>query len=256
MSLAADLEPSGPTPAPSRPFGPVTALVLGPVLFLASIAVAAFVSLSIAAGLDPMGAEAFMEQFGSGLLAGDAPGPQLFEGLLLFLSAPITLVVILGLAALRGDVRRNLAIGGSFPTRPLVIAALFIALTVAFETWLASAFPYLRELFTLPTEQIALWLALAGAVIGAPVAEELVFRGLIFTAIRGQWGYAWALGLSSAVFAAMHFDPTGVYALLVLPSAVLLGWLREKTGGIYAPILVHATFNAIACAGLLIERAA
>jgi uncharacterized protein len=256
MSLAADLGPSGPAPAPRRPFGPVAVLILAPALFLASIAIAAVVSLTIAAGLDPMGADAFMKQFGSGLIPADAPGAQLFEGLLLFLSAPVTFAVILGLAALRGDVRRNLAIGGSFPMRALLVAAVFIALTVAFETWLAYVFPWLRELFTLPTEQTALWLALAGAVIGAPVAEELVFRGLIFTAIRERWGYAWALGLSSVVFAAMHFDPTGVYALLVLPSAVLLGWLREKTGGIYAPILAHATFNAIACAGLLIERAA
>lgn len=256
MTLAADLGPSAPVPAGIRPFGPVTALILGPLLFIGGMAIAVFVSLAIVAMNDPMGPTAFMEQFGNDLLPEDAIGLQRFDGFVFFLSAPISLALILGLVALRGNVRRNLAIGGSFPTRPLVIAAIFIALTVAFETWLASVFPYLRELFTLPTEETALWLALAGAIIGAPIVEELVFRGFIFTAVRARWGFGWALGLTSVLFAAMHFDPTGVYALLVLPSAFLLGWLREKTGGIYAPILVHMTFNAIACAGLLIERAA
>jgi membrane protease YdiL (CAAX protease family) len=255
MSFAVDLGPPAPARTPDRPFGPIAALILGPLVFLGGVAIAAIASLFIVAGLDPLGTDTFLESFGTDFLPADAPGVQLFDGLLFFLSAPIPIAMIFGLAALRGDVRRNLAIGGSFPTRPLLVAAIFIAVSAAFETWLGSVFPYLRELFTLPTEPSALWLALIGAVIGAPIAEELIFRGFIFTAVRTRWGYPLALGLTSVLFAAMHFDPTGVYALLVLPSAFLLGWLREKTGGIAAPILVHATFNAIACAGLLLERA-
>jgi membrane protease YdiL (CAAX protease family) len=216
---------------------------------------AAIAALAIAAGFDPMGPGAFFDDYGNGRMAADSLGSQRFEGWLFFLTAPVTLVLFVGLAALRGNIRHELAIGGSFPARPLLIAAAFVAVSAVIEIWLASVFPHLRELFTLPTETVSLALALIGAVIGAPIAEEVVFRGFIYTAVRARWGYFWALGLSSAVFAIMHFDPTGVYALLVLPSAVLLGWLREKTGGIFAPMLVHAVFNAIACAWLLIARA-
>jgi membrane protease YdiL (CAAX protease family) len=183
---------------------------------------------------------------------------QQIEALTLLLSAPLTIAVLLSIVALRGDVRRNLAIGGTLPLRPLLIAAVCVSLTVIFEVWLSSTFPSVGELGALPSENTAalrddtaLILAIIGAVIGAPLAEELVFRGLVYTSVRERWGYAGALVLSSVVFAGMHFEPTGIYSLLVLPSAFLLGWLREKTGGIYAPILVHAVFNAIACAGLV-----
>ncbi len=251
MRLAVDHPQSGP----ARNFSPVAALVLGFLVAVAGMVAAAITSAFIAGSVDPMGPGAFLDEIAGGRMRKEALTTQRFEGLVLFLTAPITIAMILGLASMRGDPRRLLAIGGTFPKRPLLIAAAFVAVTVIFETWLASVFPHLRELFTLPTEGTALVLAVIGAVIGAPIAEELLFRGMIYTAVRERWGYGWALVLTSVVFGGMHVEPTGVYMLLVLPSGFLLGWLREKSGGIYAPVLVHATFNAIACAGLLIERA-
>jgi membrane protease YdiL (CAAX protease family) len=255
MSLAIDLGHRPARPDFTRSFGPVSALILGPLVTLFATFAAAVVAVGIAANLDPGGPAAFFEQTTDELTG--VVG-QRIEALTLVLSAPMTISLILGLVALRGDVRRILAIGGTLPRKPLLIAFAFVAATVAFEAWLSTAFPSVAELGALPSENAerlrentALILSIIGAVIGAPLAEELVFRGLVYTAVRERWGYAWALGLSSVFFAAMHFEPTGVYALIVLPSAVLLGWLREKTGGIYAPILIHAVFNAIACAGLV-----
>lgn len=251
MSLAMDLGQGLPAPAAPRNFGPVAGLILGPVVALIAIGLAVIAAVFVAANLDPAGASAFFERN-----SGGAVDPQL-EALILVLTQPFTIAIVLFVVALRGDVRRVLAIGGTFALRPLAIAAVCVALIAAFEFWLSSTFPVVAELGTLPTDNTApaqntaLLLSIIGAVIGAPIAEELVFRGLVYTAIRERWGYVWALVLSSLVFAAMHFEPTGLYALIVLPSAFLLGWLREKTGGIYAPILVHAVFNAIACAGLL-----
>ncbi|BCJ91390.1 hypothetical protein IZ6_21250 [Terrihabitans soli] len=256
MSLAIDMGYRPAAPDFTRSFGPVTALIVGPLATLLATFIAAIAAVGVAANLDPNGPAAFFEQTGAELTG--AAG-QRIEALVMVLSAPFTIAMILGISALRGNVRRILAIGGAFPLRPLLIAAVCVALTVCFEFWLSSTFPVVAELGALPSENTAalpentaLILSIIAAVIGAPLAEELVFRGFVFTAVRERWGFAWALVLSSVLFAAMHFEPTGLYALIVLPSAFLLGWLREKTGGIYAPILIHAVFNTIACAGLVV----
>lgn len=81
------------------------------------------------------------------------------------------------------------------------------------------------------------------AIVIAPVAEEFIFRGVLFPFVK-QLGYprmAW-FGLS-AMFALIHLDPGIFVPLFVL--ALLLTWLYEKTGNLLAPMVAHAAFNAI-----------
>jgi hypothetical protein len=77
----------------------------------------------------------------------------------------------------------------------------------------------------------------------APIAEELLFRGVIYSSIK-QIGYQRAaIAISSALFAAVHSSWALILPLIVL--AYILVWLYEKTGSLFAPIVMHATFNAI-----------
>lgn len=77
----------------------------------------------------------------------------------------------------------------------------------------------------------------------APLAEELLFRGVLYPAVK-QRGYPRAaLWGTSALFAAIHFNVAIFVPLLLL--AVLLVWLYEKTDNLLAPIAAHVTFNAI-----------
>jgi membrane protease YdiL (CAAX protease family) len=81
------------------------------------------------------------------------------------------------------------------------------------------------------------------AVVLAPVAEEFVFRGMLFPFVR-QLGFprlAW-LGVS-ALFALIHFDAAIFIPLFVL--ALGLTWLYVKTGNLLAAITAHAVFNAV-----------
>jgi membrane protease YdiL (CAAX protease family) len=87
------------------------------------------------------------------------------------------------------------------------------------------------------------------AVVLAPVAEEFIFRGMLFPFIR-QLGYlrlAW-LGVS-ALFALIHWDGATFVPLFVL--ALALTWLYVKTGNLLAPIAAHALFNAVNFAVLM-----
>ena len=88
---------------------------------------------------------------------------------------------------------------------------------------------------------LTLW---SGAVVIAPIAEELFFRGLLQTAMlnvtRNRWS---AIAIASALFALVHYrQPHAVAALMAL--SVLLGFAYERTGSLLPPILIHAAFNA------------
>ena len=93
-------------------------------------------------------------------------------------------------------------------------------------------------------------LTLAHVVVLVPVAEEIGYRALLQGAIRraGLGGVAAAAG-TSAIFTLMHWSvlaPEGRVAGLAMLFllGMALGILRDRTGGLLAPILLHALFNA------------
>ena len=65
----------------------------------------------------------------------------------------------------------------------------------------------------------------------------------IYTGLRPRLGFAWTLGITSALFALGHWEKTHLYAAAVLPVGLALGWVREKTGSTRATALFHALYN-------------
>jgi membrane protease YdiL (CAAX protease family) len=97
----------------------------------------------------------------------------------------------------------------------------------------------------LMAEAKSLWLKIylgMFAVVLAPVAEEFIFRGMLFPFVK-QLGWprlAW-FGVSF-LFALIHFDAAIFVPLFVF--ALALTWLYEKTDNLLAPIVAHSLFNA------------
>ena len=98
-----------------------------------------------------------------------------------------------------------------------------------------------------------LFLLLVGTVLLVPVAEELVFRGMIFGALYNQ-NKLFAYVLSAVAFSLIHLlgyldDMTLIQALLsfmqYLPAGIVLAWTYAKTDTIFTPILIHAIINLI-----------
>ena len=91
-----------------------------------------------------------------------------------------------------------------------------------------------------------------GAVLLAPVAEEIFYRGIFFRKLfdRKPWlGYV----VSMTVFAVIHmaayigfYDPWMLLlgCLQYLPAGYCLCWCYRQTGNILSPILMHILFNA------------
>lgn len=77
----------------------------------------------------------------------------------------------------------------------------------------------------------------------APVAEEILFRGLLYAMAR-QYGFQRAgLWATSLLFALTHMNAVTFIPLLVF--AVILAFLYENTRNLLAPILTHSLFNAV-----------
>lgn len=81
------------------------------------------------------------------------------------------------------------------------------------------------------------------AVVLAPVAEELLFRGILYPAIKRGGFPRLALWGTSFLFALIHMNLITFLPLLLF--ALLLTLLYERTGNLLAPMTAHALFNIL-----------
>jgi membrane protease YdiL (CAAX protease family) len=138
--------------------------------------------------------------------------------------------------------------------RALLAALLTVLVILPIAWWLEQASALaLKKIGWSPTDQVAVML-LAGAkswwtrvylgafaVVIAPVAEEFIFRGVLYPFVK-QLGYprfAW-MGVNF-LFALIHLDAATLVPLFVL--ALALTWLYERTDNLLAPITAHSLFN-------------
>lgn len=92
-----------------------------------------------------------------------------------------------------------------------------------------------------PVQVTAMVLAV---VVGAPILEELAFRGYFWKATESAVGPVGAWLLTSLGFAAFHLDPLQSTALV--GTSLFLGWLRWRTGSLVPCIFAHFVNNALA----------
>ncbi|HEX7860653.1 MAG TPA: CPBP family intramembrane glutamic endopeptidase [Verrucomicrobiae bacterium] len=81
------------------------------------------------------------------------------------------------------------------------------------------------------------------AIIFAPIIEEVVFRGVMYPAVKKYFSPQTALWAVAVIFALSH--PFNVRALLPLVViGIILSFLYETTRNLLAPMIAHALFNA------------
>jgi membrane protease YdiL (CAAX protease family) len=95
-------------------------------------------------------------------------------------------------------------------------------------------------------------LAFIALVIFAPIGEEVLIRGYLFSGLRAVLSFIPTLIITSLLFGLAHLS-TGadgavlwVAGIATLTMSLVVGFLREYTGAIYAGIIVHAINNLVA----------
>lgn len=97
------------------------------------------------------------------------------------------------------------------------------------------------------------WVVTIPAMLFSPFAEEFFYRGFILYAFSVKWGVQKAMYIQAAAFAFVHLAHYGLNpvqpALIVvwLPSmfltAMVFGWIVQKSGSIWVAVLSHSVFN-------------
>lgn len=117
---------------------------------------------------------------------------------------------------------------------------LIATLTGALIPSAMDSYEDLAQNFDLSTASPVLMI-LAVCIVG-PIAEELVFRGMIFGKLRRAFSFWPAAIISGIMFGVFHMNiMQGVYASVL---GVLLAYVYEKTQTIFGSIFFHIVFNA------------
>jgi membrane protease YdiL (CAAX protease family) len=80
-------------------------------------------------------------------------------------------------------------------------------------------------------------------VVLAPLAEEALFRGVLFASLRERWGVFLGSVVSAGVFGLAHLDLTLFIPLGV--AGLVLNMLYDKTGSLIPSTVAHATLNTV-----------
>jgi membrane protease YdiL (CAAX protease family) len=81
----------------------------------------------------------------------------------------------------------------------------------------------------------------AVVVIGAPVVEELFYRGLLQRSLAARFNEGLVLVGVAAIFAAVHFRPIELPGLFVF--GLILGWAALRARRLGPAITIHIGFN-------------
>ncbi|SDF71535.1 hypothetical protein SAMN05216241_102106 [Limimonas halophila] len=77
----------------------------------------------------------------------------------------------------------------------------------------------------------------------APLVEETIFRGVLYRWLRERLGVPLGMGVSAGAFALLHGIPALIPGIFVL--GLILAWVYERANSIWAPIIVHGTYNGL-----------
>lgn len=86
-------------------------------------------------------------------------------------------------------------------------------------------------------------------IVGAPIVEELFYRGLLLRAVERRFGTTPAIVISGLAFGVAHFEPIQFPALAAF--GVILAFLAVRYGRLGPGIFAHAAFNAVTMAVLI-----
>ncbi len=90
---------------------------------------------------------------------------------------------------------------------------------------------------------VGLVLSVMLVVLVAPLVEEMLFRGVLLSALGNSFGAGVALVGQALLFAAYHFSTWMFLPMLLLGLAC--GYLTQHRGSLWPAVVLHGLFNAV-----------
>lgn len=238
------------------PWHPVGAIVFLVVLYfladvLAQIGITAYVSFR---GWNNDQAQAWLE---------GSVFPQFFYVLMIDSILVVAIGLFLkrykgGIAAIGLKRPRLGDLGYALGAYPFYFVGLIIVTLIASSVFTGLNIDQEQELgFDNPTGGLQLAVTFVSLVILPPLIEEVLFRGVLFASLRKRLQFWISAVITSFIFACAHLSassegPLYIAAIDTFILSLVLCWLREKTGSLWASILLHAIKNGVAFATLFI----
>jgi membrane protease YdiL (CAAX protease family) len=137
---------------------------------------------------------------------------------------------------------------GAVPALPTVFVGAVTPF--ALTAWLVLARPDLRDLLAGYVPKLPFAVLVAGGVAFVFVnaaLEELTWRGILFDRLEPLFGLRGAIVVQALSFGLMHAHgfprgPSGVALAAIW--ALMLGWLRSRSGGLLATFVAHVVADA------------
>jgi uncharacterized protein len=104
-----------------------------------------------------------------------------------------------------------------------------------------------KVLADLADEPLLFAMAVPGIAIFVPIAEELIFRGAIFSALVNSWfGRSGAVLITSAMWAVIHgATAPWLFVGIIFLMGIVLGILLLRFGSLWVTIVCHCVWNAL-----------
>jgi membrane protease YdiL (CAAX protease family) len=97
----------------------------------------------------------------------------------------------------------------------------------------------------------AIWLVAASAFVGAPLLEEILFRGYFYVTLKRYIGAVGSAMVVSSLFAVCHGYAGVIPGLFILSLCQTV--LLERYGSLWVCIAMHACFNGLGLVQLYME---
>jgi membrane protease YdiL (CAAX protease family) len=108
-------------------------------------------------------------------------------------------------------------------------------------SWFAQDSTWIQEFAAMVGQPGRLPAALVSFAVLSPLAEEVVFRGLLYAWLDGRWGPRVAMVGSGVAFGVVHQEPA--YIAVALPLGLFFGWLRWRSNSLLPSLTGHAIEN-------------
>jgi CAAX protease family protein len=145
-----------------------------------------------------------------------------------------------------------IGLGVGLGTQFILVPALYVPIFWLFDFTSDDLSEPARGLTDRATDPFGVVLLVLIVGIGAPIIEELFYRGLLFRSLERRFGDGRvAVGGSAVLFAGSHFQPLQFPALVLL--GVILAILVRRTGRLGPAIATHMVFNLITVTFLVLS---